>query len=66
MAALLERIVREWLDTQAAETPEDEAEQERLHAETMRFAGIIQGDDPYRAEKASEKVREILSRKDGR
>lgn len=66
VAALLERIVRAWLDEHAANTPEGKAEQERLRAEAMRFAGILEGDDPHRAEKVSEKVREVLSRKYGR
>lgn len=66
VAALLERIVREWLDEHASETLEDKAEQERLRAEVMRFAGIVEGDDPHTAEKVSERVREVLSRKYGR
>jgi hypothetical protein len=66
VAQLLERIAREWLKARAAAAEDDEAEQERLRAIAMQFAGTIRGGDPDRAAEASKRVRELLARKYGR
>ena len=66
LARLLERIARDWLKAQGSAAADDEAEQERIRARAMRFVGSIEGGDPVRAAKASERVREILARKHGR
>jgi hypothetical protein len=65
LARLLERIARDWLQHRSA-AADDEAEQERLHAIAMQFAGTIQGGDPDRAAEAGKRVRELLGRKYGR
>lgn len=66
VAELLDRVIGEWLESERKAAVDDEAEQARLHAAAMRCAGIIEGDDPYRAERASELVGEILRKKYGR
>jgi hypothetical protein len=65
VAQLLERIARHWLETRDA-APDDEAEQERLHAVAMQFAGTMRGGDPDRAAEAGKRVCELLARKYGR
>jgi hypothetical protein len=62
VARLLERIAREWLKARAAAAADDEAEQERLRAIAMRFAGTLRSGDPDLSEKVSERVRERLLR----
>ena len=62
VSRLLERLTREWLKTRAG-TAEDEAEQARLHAVAMQFAGTIRGGDPDRATEAGKRVGELLARK---
>jgi hypothetical protein len=66
LSRLLERIARDWLKAEAAAVRDDEAEQERLRAIAMRYAGTIRGGDPNRAAEASKRVREALARKYGR
>jgi hypothetical protein len=66
VARLLERIAREWLKTRPIAGEDDEAEQARLRAVAMRFAGTIRGGDPDRAAEAGKRVRESLARKYGR
>jgi cobalamin biosynthesis Mg chelatase CobN len=77
---LLEEIVREWLDRHQEPKEADEARQEQdlsaqmtdeerqhqLHAIAERFIGIIEGDDPDRAQNASSRVREKLLRRHAR
>ena len=66
VSRLLERIAREWLKARASAAENDEAEQERLRAVAMQFAGTIRGGDPDRAAEAGQRVRESLARKYGR
>jgi hypothetical protein len=66
LARLLERIARDWLKARSSAAEDDEAEQERLRAVAMQFAGTIQGGDPDRAAEAGKRVRELLARKYGR
>jgi hypothetical protein len=66
VSRLLERIVREWLKTCAPAAENDEAEQARLRAVAMQFAGTIRGGDPDRAAEAGKRVRELLARRYGR
>jgi hypothetical protein len=46
-------------------SPEDER-QRQMRAATMKLAGVIEGDDPHRAENAGATVRAHLVRKYGR
>lgn len=67
VSRLLEQIAREWLKASAQTAAEDEeAEQARLRAVAMQFAGTIRGGDPDRAAEAGKRVRERLARKHGR
>lgn len=66
VSQLLERIAREWLKTSAPAAENDEAEQARLRAVAMQFAGTIRGGDPDRAAEAGKRVRDLLARKYGR
>jgi hypothetical protein len=66
VARLLERIARQWLKARAAAVEDDEAEQERLRAVAIQFAGTVRGGDPDRAAEVSKRVRELLARKYGR
>ena len=66
VARLLERIARAWLKTRPAAAADDEAEQARLRAVAMQFAGTIRGGDPDRAAEAGKRVREQLARRHGR
>lgn len=65
VAALLERIVREWLMRSPA-VPEDEDEQRRLHARAAECVAAFDSGDPDRAANARRLVRERLSRRRGR
>jgi hypothetical protein len=65
---LLEQIVREWL-VRFRERGADQADEERqgqMRAAAMKLAGVIEGDDPDRAENAGAIVRSRLARKYGR
>jgi hypothetical protein len=66
LSRLLERIAREWLKATTPAGENDEAEQARLRAVAMQFAGTIQGGDPDRAAEAGKRVREVLARRYGR
>jgi hypothetical protein len=66
VSRLLERIAREWLKTSAPTVGGDEAEQARLRALAMQFAGTIRGGDPDRAAEVGKRVREVLARRHGR
>jgi hypothetical protein len=61
LAALLERISREWLRAKAAASSEDEREQARIKAAAMRAIGTVDGDDPERSERVRERVRARLA-----
>lgn len=66
VSRLLERIAREWLQARASAAGDDAAEQDRLRAVAMQFAGTIRGGDPDRASEVSKRVRELLAGKYGR
>jgi hypothetical protein len=65
VSRLLERIAREWLQTQAW-VADDEAEQARLRAAAAPYIGALRSGDPDLAEKASERVRELILKAHGR
>ena len=64
--ALLEQIVREWLERDQERTESDEERQQRLRAAAAPFIGAIRGSDPTRSENVSSKVRARLARQYGR
>ena len=66
ISRLLERIALEWLKTHPSAAGDDEAEQARLRAVALQFAGTIRGGDPDRAAEASKRMRELLARRHGR
>jgi hypothetical protein len=59
LAEVLDRLTKRWLQRRKRRNGDDEAEQARLHAAVMKYAGAISGGDPY----ASEKVREVVRRR---
>lgn len=61
VAMLLERMTREWLSARASGV-DDEAEQARLRASSMRFVGRLCSGDPDLSAKASERLRERLTK----
>ena len=65
LAALLDRVTREWLRTRRPSIGEDE-EQQRLHAAAARTFGSIAGSEPRRAERARTLVRQRLAKRYGR
>ena len=62
LAALLERIARDWLRAKAAASSDDEREQARIKAAAMRAIGILRSGDPELAERARERLQERLAR----
>ena len=62
LAALLERIARDWLRAKAAACNDDEREQARLKAAAMRAIGSLRGGDPELSERVRERVQERLAR----
>ena len=66
LAALLERISRDWLREKAVACSEDEREQARIKAAAMRAIGTLRGDDPERSERVRERVRARLEQKRAR
>lgn len=63
LAGLLEEITTDWLRERRNSRSGEEAEQEALRRRVMSTVGTIQSDDPTRAERASELVREIIRQK---
>jgi hypothetical protein len=63
LAALLDRISREWLRATSAASSDEEREQARLRAAVMLAIGTIEGDDPARSDRVSERVRQRLAQK---
>ncbi len=61
LADLLREIAEDWL---ARAPSEEDAAIEEARARALRVTGSIRGDDPYRAERASETLRARL-RRDG-
>jgi hypothetical protein len=66
LAALLERISRDWLRAKVAASIDDEREQARIKAAAMRAIGTLRGDDPERSERVRERVRARLEQKRAR
>lgn len=66
VSGLLEEIAGAWLEEQRRLNADDQQEQERLRAAAMKWAGSIEGDDPYLAENVSRVMREHLAAKYGR
>lgn len=60
VAALLERIVRAWLEQRARESASDD-EQARIRAAAAPYIGSFAGDDPHRSERVRELVRKRLT-----
>ncbi|MGD0268824.1 MAG: hypothetical protein ABSB14_07145 [Candidatus Sulfotelmatobacter sp.] len=63
VAKLLERITAEWLAEHRNGDDGDDAEQAAIRKRVMATVGTIHGNDPTRAERASELVREIIYKK---
>ena len=66
LAALLERISRDWLRAKADASSDDAREQARIKAAAMRAIGTLRGDDPERSERVRERVRARLEQRRGR
>ena len=66
VAALLNDIARQWLETRKRENGDDAAEQERLHAAAAKCFGTLSGGDPHGSEKVRETVRKRLTERYGR
>lgn len=66
IAALLDRITREWLKAQRASSASEGAEQTRLHAVAAATFGTIAGGQQRRAETARGAIRAKLARRYGR
>ena len=64
VAALLDRITKEWMESRRGQT--DDAEQKRLHARVAKTIGAISGHQPERSERVRENVRRRLKRRYGR
>lgn len=63
LSALLDRITADWLAQHRNGNTDDEAQQTALRKRVMTTVGTIRGNDPTRAERASELVGEIIARK---
>ena len=61
LAALLERISRDWLRAKAAASGEEEREQARIKAAAMAAIGGLRSGDPELAERARERLQERLA-----
>ena len=66
VSAIIEMATREWMKKNEAETPGDQEEQAKLHAEAARWIGAIAGGNPRRAETAREGILGRLRRRYGR
>jgi hypothetical protein len=66
VAALLERVTREWLKVRRRAHQRDRMEQARLHAAMSKLLGAIRGGDPARAERSRSAVRARLARRRAR
>jgi hypothetical protein len=63
VAKLLEQITADWLAERRNGHSDDETEQAALRKRVMATVGTIRGNDPTRAERAGELVREIIYKK---
>lgn len=59
VAQVLDKITKQWLDKRKRQDGDEEAEQARLHAAAMKFAGSMSGGDP----RASQNVREVVRKR---
>jgi len=66
LGELLNRIIKQWVETRKQERLDDEAEQARLHAAVAKCCGTISGGDPHGSEKVRETVRKRLKERYGR
>ena len=66
VAALLERIVTDWLSSHLSERSQEESEQRRVHAAAARTFGTIRGSDPSRSEQVRHTVRARLAKRHAR
>jgi hypothetical protein len=65
IAALLDRITKEWVESGRGRSAA-ENEQARLHSAVLRTIGTIAGKNPRRSEEARLLVRQRLQRRHGR
>lgn len=63
VAALLERIVIDWLSSHRLERSPEESEQHRLYAAAARTFGTIRGANPNRSEQVRRTVRARLAKR---
>lgn len=63
LSALLDRVAADWLAERRNGHAEEEAEQAAIRKRAMTAIGSAAGDDPTRAERAGELVREIIYQK---
>ena len=66
LAALLDRMTREWLTTRRRRRALDTGEQARLHAVAAKLLGTIAGQDSRRAERVRTAIRTRLASRRGR
>jgi len=63
LSGLLDKVTADWLAERRNGHSDDEAEQAALRKRVMATVGTIRGNDPTRAERASELVKEIIYKK---
>jgi hypothetical protein len=63
VSKLLEQITADWLAQRRNGHSDDEAEQAAIRKRAKAAIGSVAGDDPTRAERAGELVREIIYQK---
>jgi hypothetical protein len=63
LSALLDRVTADWLAERRNGHFNDDAEQAAIRKRARAAIGSVQGDDPTRAERAGELVREIIYQK---
>jgi len=63
VAALLDRITKEWMESRRGQM--DNAEQERLHARVEGTIGAISGHNAKRSERVRQSIRRRLKRRNG-
>jgi hypothetical protein len=66
MAALLERIVTDWLSSHHSERSQEESEQRRVREAAARTFGTIRGSNPSRSEQVRRTVRTKLAKRHAR
>jgi hypothetical protein len=63
LSGLLDRVTADWLAERRNGHSDDELEQAAIRKRALAAIGSVAGDDPTRAERASELVREIINQK---